>query len=77
MVLQTKDPTKDHLIILGSPWIATTKYFIGYREGILTISSLQNLTMYPPTQQVAELLWLENPYGDEQFEQPFLSIIQS
>ena len=80
LVLQSKDPTKENPIIIGRPWIATTNAFIGCREGILTISndpSLQNLTMYPPGQPVAEMLWLENPYGDEEVEQPLLSISQS
>ena len=80
LVFHTKDPTKEHQIIPGSPWITTTNDFIGCREGILTISngpSLQNLTMYPPAQPMAEMLWLENPYRDEQVEQPFLSTSQS
>ena len=33
--------------------------------------------MYPPTQPMAKLLWLENSYGDEEIEQPLLSISQS
>ena len=68
------------MVILGRPWMATTNAFIGCREGILTISNdpfLQNITMYPPAQPVAEMLWLENPYGDEEVEQPLLSISQS
>ena len=80
LVLQTKDATKYHRIILGRPWLATANVFIGCREGILTISngpSLQNLTMYPPAQPMAKLLWLKNPYGDEEIEQPLLSISQS
>ena len=81
LVLQTKDPVKEHPIILGRPWLVTTNSFIGCREGILTISngtSLQNLTMYSPTQPVPKnMLWLEIMYGDEEIEQPLLSISQS
>ena len=32
--------------------------------------------MYPPAQPVKEILWLENPYGDEEVEQPLLSVNQ-
>ena len=44
----------------------------------MTNTSLQNLTMYPPDQLIAEnMLWLESPYWDEEIEQPLLSISQS
>ena len=34
--------------------------------------------MYPPTHPVVEnKLWLESPYGDEDVEQPLLSISQT
>ena len=79
--LQTKHPMGEHLVILGRPWLETTNAFIGYREGILTISngtSLQNLIIYPPAQPVTEnMLWLESPYGDEDVEHPLLSISQT
>ena len=81
LVLQTKDPIKEHPVILGRPWLATANAFIGCREGVLTISngtSLQNLIIYPPAQPVTEnMLWLEIPYGDEDVEQPLLSISQT
>ena len=81
LVLQTKDPIKEHLVILGRPWLTTANTFIGCREGILTISngiSLQNLIIYIPAQPVTEnMLWLESPYGDEDVKQPLLSIIQT
>jgi len=81
LVLQTKHPMGEHPVILGRPWLATANAFIGCREGILTISngtSLQNLIIYPPAQPVLEnMLWLENPYGDEDVEQPLLSISQT
>ena len=32
-IIQTKDPTKGHPIILGIPWLATANAFIGCREG--------------------------------------------
>ena len=32
--------------------------------------------MYPPTQQVAEIVWMEKPYGDEEFEQQLIYISQ-
>ena len=77
LVIHTKDPTKENPIILLIPCIATNNSFIGCREGILTISngpSHQNLTMYPPSQPVAEMLWLENQYGYVEVEKPLLSI---
>ena len=81
LVLQTKHPMGEHPVILGRPWLATANAFIGCREGILTISngtSLQNLIIYPPAQPVSEnMLWLESPYGDEDVEQPLLSISQT
>ena len=81
LVLQTKDPTKEHLVILGRPWLAIANAFIGCREGVLTISngtSVQNLIIYPLAQPVTEnMLWLEIPYEDENIEQPLLSISQS
>ena len=71
----------EHPIILGRPWLATANAFIGCREGILTISngtSLQNVIIYPLAHPVTEnMLWLESPYGDEDVEQPLLSISET
>ena len=33
--------------------------------------------MYPPSQPVEEMLWLETSYGDEEVEQTLMSISQS
>ena len=66
LVLQTNDHVKEHPVILGSPWMEISNSFIGCREIMLTISnctSLQNLTIYPPTQPITKnMLWLEIPY---------------
>ena len=72
MVVELMDPSKGHPIILGIPWIATTKAFIGCRDGEMTISnglSTQRHVLYPPAQPVTEKLWwLECPFGDEDFD---------
>jgi hypothetical protein len=76
LVIHSKDPTKGHHVILGRPWLATTNEFIGCREGKMTISnglSIQNLTIYPPTQPIMENIWcLECPYNNEDWEEPVL-----
>ena len=51
MVIESKDPSKGHPIILGRPWLATANAFIGCRDGEMTISnglSTQRLILYPP-----------------------------
>ena len=71
MVIESKDPSKGHRIILGRPWLATSNAFIGCRDGEMTISnrlSTQRLILYPPAQKVAKhLWWLDFPFGDEKF----------
>ena len=32
-ILESKDPSKGNLIILGRPWLATANAFIGCRDG--------------------------------------------
>ena len=39
MVVASKDPSKGNPIIFGIPWLATTKDFIGCRDGEMTISN--------------------------------------
>ena len=39
MVIESKDPSKGHPIILVIPWLATTNDFIGCRDGEMTISN--------------------------------------
>ena len=39
MVVESKDPSKGHPIILGIPCLATTNAFIGCRDGEMTISN--------------------------------------
>jgi hypothetical protein len=74
LVIHSKDPTKGHPIIFGTPWLATTNAFIGCREGEMTISSglsIQKLTIYPPTKPIMEnIWWLECPYENEDWEEP-------
>ena len=75
MVVESKDPSKGHPIILGIPWLATTNAFIGCSDGEMTISnglSTQKLALYPPAQLVTEdLWWLDFPFGDENIEDLF------
>ena len=81
LIIYSRDPTKGHPIILGRPWLATTNAFIGCRAGEMSISngiSTKTLILYPPAQPVEETLWwLEDPYGDENHEEPLLSLDQS
>ena len=71
MVVESKDPSKGHPIILGIPWLATANAFIGCRDGEMTISnglSTQRLILYPPTQPITEKSWWLNcSFGDEYF----------
>ena len=75
MVVESKDPSKVHPIILGRPWLVTANAFIGCRDGEMTISnglSTQNLALYPQTQPITETLWwLDCPFGDENIENLF------
>ena len=75
MVMESKDPSKGHPIILGIPWLDTASAFIGCRDGEMTISnglSTQKLALYPPAQPVTETLWwLDCPFGDENIEYLF------
>ena len=68
MVVESKDPSKGHPVILGRPWLATANAFIGCRDGEMTISnglSTQRLILYPPAQPVTKTLWwLDFPFGD-------------
>ena len=72
MVVESKDPSKGHPIILGRPWLASANDFIGCRDGEMTISnglSTQRLILYPPAQPVTEnLWWLDFPFGDDNFD---------
>ena len=50
MVVESKDPSKGHPIILERPWLATGNAFIGCRDGEMTILnglSTQRLILYP------------------------------
>ena len=39
MAVESKDPSKGHPIILARPWLAFANYFIGCRDGEMTISN--------------------------------------
>ena len=39
MVVESKDPSKGHPIVLGIPWLDTSNAFIGCRDGEMTISN--------------------------------------
>jgi hypothetical protein len=45
IVIQSKDPTKGHLVILGKPWLATTNAFNGYRECNTPTTGLENFRL--------------------------------
>ena len=81
LIISSRDPTKGHPVILGRPWLATANAFIGWRVGEMCIShstSTKTLMLYPPTQPVEETLWwIEDPYGDENLEEPLLSLDQA
>ena len=72
MILESKDPSKGHPIVLGRPWLATANDFIGCRDGYITISndlSTQRLVLYPPTQPISKNSWCLNcSFGDEYFD---------
>ena len=72
MVIESKEPSKGHHIILGRPWLATANDFIGCRDGEMTISngfSTQRLISYPPTQPITEKSWWLNcSLEDEEFD---------
>jgi len=80
LVIYYRDPMKGNPVILGRPWLATANAFIGCRAGDMCIShgtSMKTLMLYPPTQPVEETLWwLEDPYEDENLEEPLLSLGQ-
>ena len=72
MVIESKDPSKGHPIILGRPWLATTNAFIGCSDGEMTISnglSTQRLMLYPQAHRVTKnSWWLNCSFGDEYFD---------
>ena len=76
MVVESKDPSRGHPIILGIPWFTTANAFIGCRDGEMTISnglSMQKLVLYPPTQPITKKLWwLDCSFWDENFEDLFI-----
>ena len=60
MVIESKDPSKGHPIILGRPWLATANAFIRCKDREMTISnglSTQRLILYPPAQPITENSW--------------------
>jgi len=81
LIISSRDPTKGHPVILGRPWLATANAFIGCRAGEMCISngtSTKTLIHYPLAQPVEETLWwIEDPYGDENLEEPLLSLDQA
>ena len=65
MVVESKDPSKGHPIILGIPWLATANAFIGCRGGEMT----QTLILYPAAQPITKnSWWLNCSFGDEDFD---------
>ena len=72
MVIESKYPSKGNPIILGIPWLATANYFIGCRDGEMTISNglyTQRLILYPPAQPITKnSWWLNCSFRDEDFD---------
>jgi hypothetical protein len=81
LVIYSKSSSKPgHPMVLGRPWLATTYSFINCRSGEMTISNgthSQKLVLFPPAQPAQEIpIWLENPYGEEDFIRPLLTLEQ-
>jgi hypothetical protein len=78
LVIHPKYTKTRHQIVLGRLWLATVDAFIGFQSGEMTISNgsqSQKIILFPPAQPSTEVpLWLENPYGEEECAQPFLTI---
>jgi hypothetical protein len=80
LVIHPKSSKPGHLVVLGRPWLATANVFISCRFGEMTISNgtqSQQIILFPPSQPAIEVpLWLENPYGEEDYTQPLLTLEQ-
>jgi hypothetical protein len=81
LVIYSKSSSKPgHPMVLGCPWMATTNAFISFWSGEMTISNgtySQKVFLFPPTQPTQEIpVWLENPYGEEDFIRPLLTLEQ-
>ena len=67
-------------MVLGHPWLAIENAFINCRSGEMTISNgthSQKLVLFPPAQPAQEIpISLENPYGEEDFIRPLLTLEQ-
>jgi hypothetical protein len=79
LVIYSKSSSKPrHPVVLGYPWLATTYAFISCRYGEMTISNgthSQKLVLFPPAQPTQEIpVWLENPYGEEYYIRPLLTL---
>ena len=80
LVIHPKSSKPRHPVVLGKPWLATVDVFISCQSEEMTISNgtqSQKLILFPPTQPSTEVpLWLENPYGEEDYTQPLLTLEQ-
>jgi hypothetical protein len=80
LVIHSKSSKPGHPIVLSRPWLATADAFISCRSGEMTFSNgthSQKLILFPPTQPTIEVkLWLENPYGEENYAQLLLTLEQ-
>jgi hypothetical protein len=80
LVIHPKSSKTGHPVVLGRPWLATTNAFISCWSREMTISNgsqSQKIILFPPTQRATKVpFWLENPYGEEDCTQPFLTLEQ-
>jgi hypothetical protein len=78
LVIHSKSSKPGHPIVLGRPWLATTNAFISCWSGEMTISNgthSQKCILFHLAQPTIEVpLWLENPYGEDNCSQLFLTL---
>jgi len=80
LVIYPKSSKLGHPLVFGQPWLATTDAFISCWSREMRISNgtqSKKLILFPPAQPTTEFpLWLDNPYGEEECTQPFLTLKQ-
>jgi hypothetical protein len=80
LVIHSKSSKPGHPVVLGRPWLNIVDAFISCRSREMTISNgthSQKLVLFPPSQPTTEFpIWLENPYGEDNCAQFFLTLEQ-
>jgi hypothetical protein len=78
LVIHSKSSKPGHPIVLGRPWLATANAFISCRSGEMAISNgthSQKPVLFPPAQPTTKVIvWMENPYGEENCAQLLLTL---